>query len=204
MAAKRSSVVRALEGVGVTMLSSRTPLAVGAGDKSDALESNTSPEKGTFKLFKHTLKESKHVYYRFYVTTHMRTLLALTALPIKYEVVQREVPTVSHHSASRFPLPSFLLLLLSTSSLMSVLQLPELLEAVSLYTLPILPFIPLPDLIPSPPIQFSPSPPPSTHENHLPWDTCPLPYLREMERERLTVDDIKNKEGTEAKIDVWK
>lgn len=41
MAAKRSSVVRAREGVGVTMFS---PLADGTGDDSAVLESNTSPE----------------------------------------------------------------------------------------------------------------------------------------------------------------
>lgn len=37
-------MVRALEGVGVTMLSGETPLAEGARDESAVLESNTSPE----------------------------------------------------------------------------------------------------------------------------------------------------------------
>lgn len=52
MAAKRSSVVRARDGVGVTMVSSEPPLVVGAGDDSAALESNTSPEKEALKLHK--------------------------------------------------------------------------------------------------------------------------------------------------------
>lgn len=54
MAAKRSSVVRARDGVGVTMISSEPPLVVGAGDDSAVLESNASPEKETLKLHKPT------------------------------------------------------------------------------------------------------------------------------------------------------
>lgn len=50
MAAKRSSVVRAREGIGVTMISLEPPLVVGAGDDSAVLESNTSPEKEMVKL----------------------------------------------------------------------------------------------------------------------------------------------------------
>lgn len=54
MAAKRSSVVRAREGVGVTMISLEPPLVVGDGDDSAVLESNTSPEKEMLKLYKAT------------------------------------------------------------------------------------------------------------------------------------------------------
>lgn len=54
MAAKRSSVVRARDGVGVTMISSEPPLVAGAGDDSAVLESNTSPEKEALELHKPT------------------------------------------------------------------------------------------------------------------------------------------------------
>lgn len=47
-------MVRARDGVGVTMVSSEPPLVVGAGDDSAVLESNTSPEKEALKLHKPT------------------------------------------------------------------------------------------------------------------------------------------------------
>ena len=91
-------------------------------------------------------------------------------------------------------LASFLLLLLlSTSALTSALRLPEPLQAVSLYALPILPFIPLPDLFPSPLLRCSPSPslPPTTNTSPLGHLPPPLPRRekkgagqRERERER--------------------
>lgn len=68
MAANRSSVVRALEGVGVTMLSGETPLAEGAGDESAVLESNTSPE--TQPSYVHIVRgEETHTH------THFRSTL---------------------------------------------------------------------------------------------------------------------------------
>ncbi len=56
MAAKRSSVVRAREGVGVTMVSSEAPLADGAGDDSAVLESNTSPETERHASYTHSVE----------------------------------------------------------------------------------------------------------------------------------------------------
>lgn len=55
MAAKRSSVVRAREGVGVTIFPSEAPLADGAGDDSAVLESNTSPETEKCTSYTHTV-----------------------------------------------------------------------------------------------------------------------------------------------------
>lgn len=47
-------MVRARDGVGVTMISSDPPLVVGAGDDSAVLESNTSPEEEALKLHQPT------------------------------------------------------------------------------------------------------------------------------------------------------
>ena len=80
-------------------------------------------------------------------------------------------------SLASFLLLLLLLLLLLTSALTSALRLPEPLQAVSLYALPILPFIPLPDLFPSPLIRCSPSPslPPTTNTSPLGHLPPPLP-----------------------------
>ncbi len=48
-------MVRAREGVGVTMFLSEAPLADGAGDDSAVLESNTSPETEKRTSYIHTV-----------------------------------------------------------------------------------------------------------------------------------------------------
>lgn len=72
MAAKRSSVVRAREGVGVTMFLSEAPLADRTGDDSAVLESNTSPERETHKLHTHSYRRV-NTYFRF-THTHESTI----------------------------------------------------------------------------------------------------------------------------------
>lgn len=106
MAAKRSSVVRAREGVGVTMISWEPPLVTGAGDDSAVLESNTSPEKEMLKLYKPTDGTvSSQARIR---TAHSNKHTPHMEHSIKYEVVR-----------GRCRLPHMLLLLQDPHALFS-------------------------------------------------------------------------------------
>lgn len=179
MAANRSSVVRALEGVGVTILSGETPLAEGAGDESAVLESNTSPE--TQPSYVHIVREEntrRHTHFR--VNSHMRQLLVLTWLPIKTEVVQRRcclsyilsLPGDLLSSPVYPPPPPPVNLCAHIHAPTE----PEPLEAVSLYALPpILLFIPLTDLVPSPSDTMRPLPLLPLNTKRVPLGRLPPP-----------------------------
>lgn len=79
MAAKRSSVVRAREGVGVTMIFWEPPLVAGAVDDSPVLVSNTSPEKEMLKLHKPTDGTEAHRHRSGWLTP-TNTLLTWSTL----------------------------------------------------------------------------------------------------------------------------
>lgn len=153
MAAKRSSVVRGRFGVGVTMISSDSPLAGGTGDDSAVLGSKTSPERQTVYF----LTEWKRTNAQFGLAH-----VSVVNLPPPRAAERRSFSRLSSHMFSSSSS--------SSSEITSELQLPEPLNAVTLYP-----------SSPSSPYQTPPSLPRDTMEslppNHKKKKASPLGHL---------------------------